>query len=57
MVLVGLHSVGTHHKKFGCQILPSAWPLALGKDPRTELCRVPVQLALGKDFFAECLFS
>jgi hypothetical protein len=36
-------------------ILPSAWPLALGKDPRTELYRVPVQLALSKDIFVECL--
>jgi hypothetical protein len=34
--------------------MPSAYPWALGKDCRIDLCRVHVQLALGKDVFAEC---
>jgi hypothetical protein len=43
MVHVGLHSVGTYHKKFGCQ----------NKKNKNMLCRVPKK-ALGKEFFAEC---
>jgi hypothetical protein len=42
MVLVGLHSVRTHHKKFDCQKIKYTLPSA-------------VQLALGKGGFAECL--
>jgi hypothetical protein len=45
MVLVGLHSVGTHNKKFGCQKI---------KKIKYTLPSV-VQLALGKDGVAECL--
>jgi hypothetical protein len=43
MVHVGLHSVGTYHKKFGCQNLKN----------KNILCRVPKK-ALGKEVFAEC---
>jgi hypothetical protein len=43
MVHLGLHSVGTYHKKFGCQNLKN----------KNILCRLPKK-ELGKEFFAEC---
>jgi hypothetical protein len=42
MIHVGLHSVGTYHKKFGRQ----------NKRNKNILCRVS-RVALGKEFFAE----
>jgi hypothetical protein len=44
MVHVGLHSVGTYHKKFGGQNVKN----------KNMLCRVSIE-GTRKEFFAECL--